>query len=244
MNACSIFTTVSLLFALTACGDDDGGPGPLTGSDAGTGGGGGPDAGAGGGVDAGGTSDIDAGGGGGADAGGGGEAPDVTISIAESCEDVTPCGGDLLGSWHYTAGCLEDPFGPLYDECPSATVSEQVATARGTITVGPFEVGQDATVHVSARVYVPAECSAGMCELVEASLAGVVDSASCAPESGGCDCEVEVTDSIVRNDTYTISGGILTSGSGERYAFCVDGASLRYQPLDGDRAETYTLTRL
>ncbi len=224
---------IALSLAAAGCGDD-GGPGPsgsTTGSDAGGGGGGG---------------DGGGGGGGGSDAGsggGGGPAPEVTIAIAESCDPVDPCGGAILGSWQYSSGCVEASFDAIFERCPTATLSDEVARARGTVTVSDSEVVQEGTVRASATLHLPAECSYGMCDVIEGTLAGAVDRIDCVPSGSGCDCDIETTDTIYRSGGYTIDGGILTTEEGYRYAFCVDGSTMRYQPLDGEEDATYVLSR-
>jgi hypothetical protein len=237
-----------VLFAALGC-DDGGGPvsgmmGDDGGGTTGTDGGGttGTDSGLPPGTDSGQPPGVDAGGPPGTDAGTT-PAPEVPITVADSCPSAAPCGGDPTGSWHYTSGCVAGVFDALDDQCPSATVSDVVATVRGIVTVSATHLERDTTAHVAATAHIPAACSFGECAAIQAALAAGFDSAACTPASGGCDCDLEVTDRTMDADTYTIAGTTLVTGDGDRYEYCVDGGTLRYRPLDSGREESYELAR-
>lgn len=193
-----------------------------------------------GGTGGGGTSSPDAGGGGKGD-GGGSSATDsggvssnpATLQFPASCPSFSACGGDVVGSWDYASGCVDNPFGNIDQSCPGLAVVDPKGSVAGTITFTATTVVRRASGSFDATLAVPASCSepAGGCPAIEASLkgAGFATSVCAAASAGGCSCSLTKTIAIDDSDTYTISGNTLTTGGGGQYDFCVSGSSLSYR---------------
>ncbi len=246
---------LALLVAL-GCGDDDsstefdaGGVDASGGEDTGGGvdAGGGEDTG--GGVDAGGGVDS----GGGVDAGpeedGGtflrdsgmpfgdaGELGDpewVPIDVVDPGECVfAACGGDVVGTWDVTGGCIEVETPSELDRCPGATI-EYRGRARGRVVFTDTTVDRVGQSEVEAEVFVPAICAmfAGGCSGIEDAVAGAGAEASCVEDaSGNCDCIAFSSFVIDDMDTYTIEGNEIVGAGGKRFEYCIeDGGPFTYR---------------
>lgn len=169
---------------------------------------------------------------------------DATLVVRDSCPSFPACGGAPAGTWHYTGGCLEPDFAAVRERCPGASIDDAVATASVSVSIGAVEIVRSGTVRLSATVHLPAECTYGMCSLIESALRGAYDSVSCTAEGAGCACAIEGVDRVMDADSYTIEGSTIVTGGGDRYEFCVEGSTLRYRPLDEATSSVFELTRL
>lgn len=160
-------------------------------------------------------------------AGGGGTA---TISFPDKCPAFQPCGGNALGTWDYTDGCVQNPFTGLQSACPAVTVTGLTGTARGSITLTATTVTRSATVTTSATVNVPSSCAQpiGGCAVVEKQLTDAGFVAACAG-AGDCSCSVSRTEQLDDASAYTASGNTITLASGDKYDYCLGQGTLGYQ---------------
>ena len=219
------------LAALAGCGDDDG----MVPGDAGSGdrdSGGGVDAGRidSGGVDSGAGTDAGPGTDGGTDAG-----PSPTarpIEFEESCPELTPCGGDLVGAWRYDGVCVThaEVEAELAGSCPSASFISGSGSVDGTVVFDDTTITRDGTTIISIVVNVPATCTMGAgCTLVAAAIEAMamVDSVTCADAADGCDCTIGDTEIVSDSDPYVVAGNVFeNSTSMRRWEYCVDGTDL------------------
>lgn len=238
---------VGALLAL-GCGDDgdaaDAGPGagldagPRPGVDAGPG----PDAGPGDGMDAGPGERTDAGPG--VDAGppdwpdGGGvsdpEWVDLTVGEPGDCEALVPCGGDVRGVWDVTGGCFELEIESAIADCPGAAVTRREGRGRGRVVFGDAFAHRVADAVVEVGVMLPAICAAFVsCDTIESLIAPRVTEASCETDAAGnCVCLARSVTHIDDMDLYSVEDThIVSTTSGKRWEFCIDGDGLRYHDV-------------
>lgn len=220
--------TVSLLLVLVLAGCDGDGDPPMTmmGTDAGPGGGGDTDAGP---VTPG--TDAGPGGGGGLD-GCPATLPEVDVRF-EGCGTVSACGGDPTGTWVYEDVCVEVETPDLSGVCPAARIEDLTGTARGCVALDGSTVSRNVSGDISWTVVVPASCTFGMgCGAIEAAL-GI----TCTMDAGECRCPMSDSFASNEDDSYTITGSVLTTGDGSQYDFCVQGGELSYQERGDAAAE-------
>ncbi|MEZ4260320.1 MAG: hypothetical protein R3B36_14695 [Polyangiaceae bacterium] len=249
---------VCVLSALwIACGgsSDNGSSGGVT-PDGGTdSGGGGTDSG-GGGNDSGGGTDS---GGGGNDAGvdASVNAPEINVTFGQ-CTPLVPCGGDPIGAWKLSAGCIdESAFDDLKQLCPTATTSNVVIKARGLVTVTAATISRETQTATTATIGIPQACLAqvpgGSCQLLALGLTSApptgagLDKATCTSDgAGGCNCNIEDGEIIRESSAYTVAGNtISTVGPPARtFDFCVDQGKFTYtETTQGATPGTFELTK-
>lgn len=208
--------------------------------------------GAGGGA-AGGSQATGGGSGGGSATGGGSgggsavEPPTVTLSV-DNCPALTPCGGaPLPGTWHYTAGCVNNPFTAARQACGQITFSNLQGTVKGSVVFESALVTRRVTTNVSGVINVPASCLQGVitCAQMQTQLRQRYPNATCSAAGAGCDCTVSDEQQIQDASAYSVAGSTITVGSGT-YDYCLAPAStLKYRRTDQANVEDglMTLTR-
>lgn len=158
-----------------------------------------------------------------------------------TCDQFTPCGGDVKGTWKVTGGCLsDDTFAAAKEKCPGLQESDVDIKAGGEVVVTDTNVKRTTIVTITAKIAIPEVCAAqagGNCAFVGVGLTTEVipgakfDKASCkANASKGCDCDVERTIEEETDDAYTVAGNTLTTTDPTRtFDYCVDGNKNTYQ---------------
>lgn len=169
---------------------------------------------------------------------------------------VTPCGGDIAGSWNAADICVDKALiagGFMVDGCPQASVGAIDFTPTGNFmfnTDGTYKLGL--TLNGTIALNYPVSCLEGAtCVELDAAvrLAMALDpnpaiqSVSCAGSST-CVCTfVAAPETLAEAGTYTTSGNNLVttptgSGTPETVEYCVQGttATLR-EPDDGTPSE-------
>ncbi len=188
--------------------------------------------------------------GGGSSGTGGGtaaEPPTVQLSI-DNCPSLTPCGGaPLPGTWHYTQGCVNNPFRSAQQACGAITFSNLQGTVKGRVTFDATTVTRRVDVHVEGTINVPASCLMGVitCAQMQTTLRQSHPTATCASAGGGCDCAVSDDDVIDDASAWSVSGNTVTVGAGT-YDYCLAPAStLKYRKTGSANVEDglMTLTR-
>jgi hypothetical protein len=206
----------------------------------GSGGGGAIGSGGGGAIGSGGGGAIGSGGGGAVGSGGGGGG-------SASCLNLLPCGGNLVGTWRFTADCFDLAFlQPLAQQgfCAQASVTAATVTRSGTATFalnGTYTVSQTATAIVEYRV--PFSCvsaSAASCvafgDLIQQYYALPGETFTCSG-STICSCTDGVLSSGTDNGSYQTSGTGLTltsaiDGYPSMTRYCVQGSTLHLLTID------------
>jgi len=171
----------------------------------------------------------------------------VTVTYG-SCTVTPACGGDLVGNWKVTGGCLDkSTFDDARKSCSSLQESDVSIQAVGTLSFTATQTTRDTTVRLTGNVFIPTnddQCSAAKgtsCGLLSIGLStdfpgappGLkFDTATCtdtATPSTGCNCAVTKTTTDKASQPYTTSNGVLTTTSPDQtYNYCVNGSSSSY----------------
>ena len=204
------------------------------------------------------TSPPSSGGGGGAGGSGG-----TTGSTGGSCGTVTPCGGDVLGTWDVKSSCLQisgtSDISYLGLACLTAEITGTV-NVTGTLTLDADGKYTDNTVTKGSDSWaLGASCLdlSGThvgCDQISnvfaVTLSGYgyeefkcVDAAS----GGGCTCQGKINSTgglgLLYNDLtatgkYTSANNTLSIGDALEYSYCVKGTELTVTPKPGTMNST------
>ena len=187
--------------------------------------------------------------------GGGGNVP--------ACGAFSSCGGDIAGTWTFDGVCTEgDITSAMMDtsglppEC-SDIIKSFSLNISGTLTYANGTETSDMTLNMSVKVLYSSACigaEAGMPVTATQSLCDTISSSAsstdgptmtCKLASGGCDCNMTMTESSQGSETYTVSGSTLTYSDGDTLEFCVSGNNLTVRPQSdpGSPGMQFTLHR-
>jgi hypothetical protein len=163
-----------------------------------------------------------------------------------SCGSGSGCGGDLTGAWHVTGTCVSlssssldsgdggasklpaECQGSLQQAVASAKVTPQDATIEFTAD-GHYT--QSGSILIAESVTYDAAClkalglttvNASFCSSLGGQL-GQLGSATCQLASGGCACNISITNAFDQQGTYTTSGASVTLDGDAPSAYCVQG---------------------
>jgi hypothetical protein len=187
--------------------------------------------------------DVDSGGSGPVDSG----PPGTPITYGK-CPAFTKCGGDVVGSWHLTNGCLsEDTFAAEKKSCPDLKESNVAIAATGTVDITATTMNRQLQVSLSAHIEMPKSCfpipgitcaTAGTL-LTSGLLPGGLKfkTATCTDNASNaalCECDVTADDSQSVNTAYTATpdGTITTPAAAPEpqrtYDYCVANGTLTF----------------
>jgi len=158
----------------------------------------------------------------------------LQILTSGMCTALAPCGGDVVGTWDVTGGCVSLPLGNALTLCPSATIAT-MGQARGRIVFDGTTVTRVAQYVVQADVTVPASCASfvGGCSGVQNALQmRVADSNCVALSNGDCQCAARQLTTINDSENYTLdtaNNQIVGTMSGKRWSYCITGTNMDYQ---------------
>lgn len=150
--------------------------------------------------------------------------------------DFTPCGGDLTGTWSFSAGCYDLPPGagdPTGGKCPQATVSATVDLSGSVTFNADATYSVDSTTSADISIDVPASCLSAN-NVSCSQLSGTDDG------SGGCELhQTQPAENDHESGTYTTSGTqFITTETGDTpddpIEYCVTGNTLRARGTDSD----------
>lgn len=175
-------------------------------------------------------------------------APPGPVSIdLTTCPALTPCGGDVTGTWKLEAGCADDPLATAKGACPTLVVTSEVATAQGSVTFASGIVTRDYESHYAMDITVPSECLANAtCAQLETSFRAYIPNTSCtATATAGCRCTGSLDATGSQGSTYTTMNDEIVTGGGDHYAYCVSGSTMQYRHVSGPTPEigSYTLSK-
>ena len=181
--------------------------------------------------------------------GSGGSSGEGGVSCSNVTSNVTPCGGDVVGTWTVTPSCLkvtgELDLSDFSMGCSSAPVTGSfqvtgtwIAYANGTYSDNTITSGSEQfTLAASCLVisWTPITCrSAGQL------MSGGYDSLSCTSAAdGGCNCTATVKQTgglglvfwnAQVSGTYKTSGNVLTTDDTAQYSYCVSGNKMIWTP--------------
>ncbi len=161
--------------------------------------------------------------------------PLEVLTDGSECDPLVACGGDIVGTWDVSGGCVEVPVPEELMMCPTASLTA-VGMARGRVTFDGTTAVRAAQSEVIVSVFVPGLCAAfvGGCDAIETMIQGMFPDAACR-ESATADCDCDIRQGIVIDDTdgYTIEGFQIVSATlGKRWDYCVgtDG-TMRYRDV-------------
>ncbi|TVQ89225.1 MAG: hypothetical protein EA397_15740 [Deltaproteobacteria bacterium] len=163
----------------------------------------------------------------------------LTIADEGECDPLVPCGGNEVGTWQISGGCVEFDFGLIQSACAGAEVTRTEGRARGEITFESGIVDRWAQARIEADFTLPSECNifgcAGMEGIITGAAGDMIDDVRCVDtDSGGCDCMARSFQTLDDGEPYTIDGDqIVGSTSGSRWDYCVTGGELRYEHVEG-----------
>lgn len=161
------------------------------------------------------------------------------------CAQVEPCGGDVVGSWHLAAGCINTAAltATLAAACPGASASNGSITVNGTVTYNAdlTYVASGVSETVSITEVVPLSCTgqatcAAFAQSLMASGTGA-PAVSCSGSST-CTCTISGTNPVMaESGTYSTAGTTLssiptTTSVQSDDLYCVKGAALHVMSID------------
>ncbi len=188
-------------------------------------------------------------------------APKPGVDIAYGkCPAFEKCGGELLGDWKVTGGCLsEDTFAKAKEAC-GIEERDVVIKAEGTVKVTAENVERKTTIYLDGKVKIPKACATGLpitpsCDLFEAFLKGATppvgnvppipkfDEATCTDLGDACDCAASTALREDSSDEYTTEDGVLTTAGAKpmTYEYCVKENKTTYRdttPTAGGKPPT------
>jgi hypothetical protein len=170
---------------------------------------------------------------------------------SNSCPDVAPCGGNVVGTWRVDAACLEGlgtaaaNAGGLNSFCSEASVSTSGLSMTGsTITYNADGTySQTSKISGTFTINLPVACltQRGVtvtCDQLNQSIAQSNQSSSASAGftglhcnggfGGGCACNARIEQNDTSSGRYTIQGSQLTDADGPT-DFCVQGDTLYEQ---------------
>jgi hypothetical protein len=169
----------------------------------------------------------------------------------ESCDEFSPCGGNIVGSWDIVESCIDEAGVAPVEDCPNSTYRYSQYDVDGGYV---FDTNGGVTATFDIRfAYVwnlPRSCVGDLtCMEIEQTLnmattpdASVVFHASCPEAPSECRCDVSGSITGTNSLTYTTSGSTLTlvtSDSESTQQYCVDGDDLTMRAEGGG----FVLTR-
>jgi len=154
------------------------------------------------------------------------------IEVVEpgECDALVPCGGDLVGTWDFSGGCVEVPIEEAVMRCPGATVVRREGTATGCVTFTPTIARRVATGSVEVEAFFPALCTAFFsCDMLQSTFRMTAPDTECTEDDSGCTCLARLAIEIDDTDFYRSEGNqIVSTTSGRRWDYCIEGDALSY----------------
>lgn len=157
--------------------------------------------------------------------------PGVSVKYG-TCDAFTKCDSSIIGSWNVSGGCLSDTTFDQYKQlCSGLTVHDVIIKASGTVTADDTTINRATSAFVQADVDIDkSQCAAlalfggqsASCASLNALLTtnatggAHFDNAQCADGAAPnvCDCVAQATVADNASDTYTETGGTITTTGG------------------------------
>jgi Alpha-L-arabinofuranosidase B, catalytic len=191
----------------------------------------------------------------------GGTSGSGGAAAAASCSNVSPCGGNVVGSWSVTSSCLKLSgnldISALGLGCAAATITGSLnvtgtwsANANGTYS-------DDTATSGDAQLAVPAAClmisgTTTTCDGLSGPLAAAgFASVTCTPvAAGGCTCAATIQESggigwltsdPQTSGNYVVANNVLTADGATKYSYCVAGSQMTWTPASTKWTTTGTI---
>lgn len=178
----------------------------------------------------------------------------ATSPDAGGCPTVTPCGGNVVGTWETTQFCLTGapPLGTAL--CPTGTTSVEQITGSATITFNAdMTYNSSTTLRGNMTVTIPQICLQGFnCAILQ----GLLSQSLIMPDqpfsaitcTGTTDCTCTATlkgTPMLETGTYSTAGNVLTqapttTGNARTSAleYCVQDNELKVRSMPGASGTT------
>lgn len=158
----------------------------------------------------------------------------ITVVTMGTCPALTPCGGDVVGTWDVSGACIELPIESALSACPGAMITRRDGRARGRVTFStmPSIARRVAQSEATVEAFVPELCASavGGCAGLQAILQRGAPGALCTAAPMGCNCTASASYTIDDGDGYSIQGNeIVSSTLMKRWEYCIADGSLRYR---------------
>lgn len=166
-----------------------------------------------------------------------------------SCPALAGCGGDPIGRWNVTGGCVDESvFAQATEACPAIVISDVKFQGRGYVDASATTIVRATEVKVTGKFNVPESCKmvVGSCATIGAALQALagIDTATCLDDgAGGCDCAIADTRLDSSSNGYTTSATTLTTTAStpQTYEYCVDTNKVSYQETTGGTVQPYVV---
>jgi hypothetical protein len=183
------------------------------------------------------------------------------VDISTSCPTLTPCGGNLVGTWRLQTLCSNSTCtSGCPDEIKSLTYSGNVLydfTSDGRVNVvgtlnADLEISvSDACAQSANLADAQTYCTEQQSSASGSGGAGDSSSFDCTYKAPNCECSVKGSTAIDDSGTYAVSGTqvTITSSGGDSMlttstsSFCVSGDTLIVGASDGTMRTGGVLTR-
>jgi hypothetical protein len=164
-----------------------------------------------------------------------------------ACQAVAACGGDVVGTWQATSGCIATTTQDLSTSCAGAS-AEIAYSFGGSVTFNAdLTYSSSSTASATTTYHYPTTCLTGGTTCTQwgqlLMSIGMYSSVTCTTDSAGvCNCQaITAATSGTETGTYSTSGGTLTTvhaGTTSVGAFCVQGNVLHEMPAIVDGGQT------
>jgi hypothetical protein len=171
-------------------------------------------------------------------------------SGASAACGVTPCGGDIAGTWNFTDACIDaaaiaeagrQSYLAQMPTCTQVSVTGVQATPSGNIALDATNSTYSVvlSVTVSMDVNIPVSClNGGTCAQLNTQLQTTNPGVFSCTGTSTCVCRaVEVSPSS-ESGTYTSGTSLLTTPAGTTTAdhldYCVQGTTVTFREPTGD----------
>jgi hypothetical protein len=172
--------------------------------------------------------------------------PSIDLTFT-GCPTRPNCGGMIApGTYHYTSGCIADPWARAKMLCPQLMVTEQKGTVKGCLTFTNNYATRDVAATYGATLEYPTQCLLnGTCMQLETGLKMYFPTATCMTSTGGCSCKVSSTTSSMVGVGYTTMANQVVTTNNEKWDYCAMGNMLGMQWASGGVNEpgVYSLTK-
>jgi hypothetical protein len=155
---------------------------------------------------------------------------------------VAPCGGDVVGTWQASGGCVNDGVlrAQLASGCPGMSLGSITFNPSGSFTFANSSTFTGSlTLSTTVVINFPSSCTGGLtCAELAADLQADIGAdgvASCTGTSA-CVCTMSGEDILSGPGTYTINGTTMmvtdSAGTSDGGPYCVQGSTLHLLELD------------
>jgi hypothetical protein len=183
-----------------------------------------------------------------------GSAPSGGPPPEASCENVVPCGGDVVGTWAVASSCLpvmgDTDMAGFGLGCTVAPTTGELAVTGTWVLNADGTISDETTTTGEQEINLPASClnvsgTVTTCDRVSAPLQALgFDSVMCTDNAeAGCTCPAAVVDQMggaayislsplkkasyeVADNTITVTNRRVTT----LYSYCVEGTTLTLTP--------------